>query len=229
MIAIIPARGGSKRIPRKNIKNFLGIPIINHTINEIRATDLFSRIIVSTEDNEIAEIAQSAGAEILFREMKLADEYTTTLEVIGSCVFQLRDSIDVESEIINCIYPISPMISEKYISTASKLLKSENLDYVFTAKKFESSPARSFKRDVSGKAEMYFPENETIRTQDLPVYFHDASLFYLGRAQAWVERKPILFGNSKFIEIGKYESLDVDDTEDWEFLETLYKVRKDNQ
>jgi pseudaminic acid cytidylyltransferase len=229
MIAIIPARGGSKRIPRKNVRDFLGIPIIEHTINQIRATDLFSRIIVSTEDNEIAEIAESAGAEVLFRDVKLADDYTTTVEVIGSCVFQLRDSIDVESEIINCIYPITPMISNEYISPASKLLKSENLDYVFTAKKFESSPARSFKRGINGNAEMYFPEYETIRTQDLPVYYHDAALFYLGRAQAWVERKPILFGNSKFIEIGRYETLDVDDTEDWEFLENLYKIRKANQ
>ena len=229
MIAIIPARGGSKRIPRKNIKPFLGTPMISHTINEIRSTELFSRVIVSTEDSEIAQIAQSAGAEVLFRDVKLSDDYTTTLEVIGSCVVQLRDSIDVTSELINCIYPITPIINESYILNACEFLKNENLDYVFTAKKFESSPARSFKLDLDGKVEMYFPENQTTRTQDLPIYYHDAALFYLGKAQAWVERKPILLGNSKFIEVGKYESLDVDDIDDWEFLETLYKIRIENQ
>ena len=229
MIAIIPARGGSKRIPRKNIKLFLGTPMISHTISVIRSTELFSRVVVSTEDSEIAQIALSAGAEVLFRDVKLSDDHTTTLEVIGSCVLQLRDSIDVESEIINCIYPITPMINESYILNACELLKNENLDYVFTAKKFESSPARSFKLGLNGKVEMYFPENQTVRTQDLPIYYHDAALFYLGRAQAWIERKPILLGNSKFIEVGKYESLDVDDIDDWEFLETLCKMRIESQ
>jgi pseudaminic acid cytidylyltransferase len=227
MIAIIPARGGSKRIPRKNIKPFLGSPMITHTINAIRSTGLFSRIIVSTEDLEIAQVAQTAGAEILMRDLSLADDYTPTLDVIASCVVQLGDTINVASELIICIYPITPLVNGKHISSACELLKRENLDYVFTAKKYESSPARSLKVGVSGKVEMHFPEHESVRTQDLPTYYHDAALFYLGRARTWVEKKPILSGNSKFIEIGKFETLDVDETDDWAFLEALYKIRTD--
>jgi N-acylneuraminate cytidylyltransferase len=105
-------------------------------------------------------------------------------------------------------------------------LNRENLDYVFTAKKYESSPARSLKVGLSGKVEMHFPEHESVRTQDLPAYYHDAALFYVGRAQTWLGKKPILSGNSKFIEIGKFESLDVDDLEDWAFLEALFKVKE---
>lgn len=226
MIAIIPARGGSKRIPRKNIRPFLGVPVICHTINEIRSTELFSRIIVSTEDSEIAQIAQNAGAEIIVRSQSLADDFTTTIDVIADAILQLKKTVDLDNDIVGCIYPVTPMINAQYLVDANQLLTEGNLDYVFTAKEFESSPARSLRIGDDGKTEMYYPENMNLRTQDLPKYYHDAALFYIGRARAWVAKKPILTGDSKFITVGKHETVDVDDIEDWEFLELLYSTKK---
>ena len=226
MIAIVPARGGSKRIPRKNIRPFFGVPILSHTINEIRKTELFSTIIVSTDDEEISKIAMYAGAKVLMRDPALADDFTSTVDVIASVIAQLEDEISLEKDIVCCIYPVTPELSKSYILQALQKLESEELDYVFTAKPFQSSPARSFQRGKDGRPKMQFPENVNSRTQDLPQLFHDAALFYLGRAHAWAERKPILSGNSLFIDIGKYETYDVDDEQDWEIMVNLYQLKK---
>ena len=222
MIAIIPARGGSKRIPRKNIKSFFGVPILVHAINEIRKTELFSMIVVSTEDEEISQIASSAGAQIIMRDPKLADDFTNTVDVIASAVGQLGLHSNLEKEIVCCVYPVTPELNKKHVSKGLQMLVSERLDYVFTAKPFQSSPMRALKISSEGKSEMNFPENIDKRTQDLPHLYHDAALFYMGMAQTWADKKPILNGNSKFIEVGKYETFDVDDEEDWEMMVNLH-------
>jgi pseudaminic acid cytidylyltransferase len=226
MIAIIPARGGSKRIPRKNIKSFFGTPILAHTINEIQNTELFSTIVVTTEDEEISQIASGAGAKVLHRDINLADDYTGTIDVIASAVKQLGNLSNLQKEIVCCIYPITPILNKEHVSKGQEILERERLDYVFTAKRFQSTPMRSLKLNSKGKSEMYFPENLEKRTQDLPDLYHDAALFYLGPAQSWIEKKPILHGNSKFIEVGKYETFDVDDEEDWKMMVNLYSSRK---
>jgi pseudaminic acid cytidylyltransferase len=228
MIVVIPARGKSKRIPRKNIRNFFGVPILSHTIFELQKTKLFSKIIVSTEDEEIAKIAVNAGARVLMREVALADDFTSTVDVIASVLSQLESSINLEKEVVCCVYPVTPELSKEYILQALKILENGELDYVFTAKRYQSSPARSFERQLDGKPKMYFSENLNSRTQDLPEFFHDAALFYLGRAKAWAERKPILNGNSEFIEIGKYEAIDVDDEQDWQMMVDLYQIKKNS-
>jgi N-acylneuraminate cytidylyltransferase len=225
LIAIIPARGGSKRIPRKNVKDFFGVPIISHTIKALFESEFFSRVIVSTDDAEISEISLGAGAEIQTRKSELADDYSTTIDVMASVVAELSNSNGVNNDIFTCIYPITPVFYPHYFAEALRVLKSTEFDYVFTAKEFQSSPARSFARGADGNCEMYFPEHVSSRTQDLPSYYHDAALFYLGRAQAWIEKKPILNGNSSFVEIGKYENLDVDDLEDWNMMLSLYQNR----
>lgn len=221
MIALIPARGGSKRIPRKNIKLFLGVPILAHTINEIKNTELFSRIIVSTDDQEISEIAKSAGAEVMIRKPELADDFATTVDVVAASILELQENGIFEDEVC-CIYPVTPRLNKEYLKKAYLMLHKEKLDYVFTAKRFESSPWRALKINEEGKSEMHYPENLNTRTQDLPELYHDAALFYLGTADAWSRRNSILNGNSKFIEIGKYESLDVDNEEDWSMMLNLY-------
>ncbi len=221
MIAIIPARGGSKRIPRKNIRPFFGVPILTHTINEISKTEMFSQIVVSTEDAEISQIAQDAGATVLNRDPRLADDFTTTVDVIAASVIQLQKSDSIEEEVC-CVYPITPQFDKKYLESALQILRREKLDYVFTAKRFNSSPARALKIGVNGISEMCFPEYQNARTQDLPQLFHDAALFYLGTCEAWLGKKPILSGNSRFIEVGKYETHDVDDEEDWEMMLSSY-------
>jgi pseudaminic acid cytidylyltransferase len=229
MIAIVPARGGSKRIPRKNIRPFFGLPILAHTLTEIRKTGLFSAIIVSTEDEEISQIAISAGAHVVFRDEILADDFTSTVDVIAAAIEQLSKTMKLQEEIVCCIYPITPKIKKEYLLKALQMIGLEELDYVFTAKQFQSSPGRSFRKRHDGKPEMCFPDNLNTRTQDLPEFFHDAALFYLGKSQAWVEKRPILTGNSKFIEVGKYDAYDVDDEQDWDFMEKLYEVNRKTQ
>lgn len=226
MIAIIPARGGSKRIPRKNVKNYLGRPIISHTISIARDSGLFKNIYVSTEDLEIARVASDSGAEVLHRKQSLADDHTTTVEVISNAISELDPLILRGTELVCCIYPVNPNLSGARILEGKDLLQSQDLDYVFTAKKFESSPARSLRLGEDGRSEMHFPNFLNTRSQDLPEYFHDAAMFYLGKTLAWMEKKPVLFGNSKFIVLDKYETLDVDDDEDWIMMEELHSVRK---
>lgn len=228
MIAIIPARGGSKRIPRKNIKNFLGSPIICRTISITRDSGLFTNIFVSTEDLEIARIASNSGAEIIHRKQSLADDYTTTAEVISSAVSEINLLEHRGTELVCCIYPVNPSLSGARILQAKELLVSQGLDYVFTAKKFESSPARSLRLGDDGRSEMYFPSFLDTRTQDLPEYFQDAAMFYLGKTFAWLEKRPVLHGNSKFILLDKYETLDIDDEEDWVMMESLYSINNKN-
>lgn len=222
MIAIIPARGGSKRIPRKNIRPFFGTPILALTIGEIKNTELFSRIIVSTDDQEISEIAVNKGAEVMIRNPKLADDFATMADVVAASILELKQNGIFEEEVC-CIYPITPQLNKEYLEKATLMLRREKLDYVFTAKRFESSPWRALKINEEGKSEMLFPENLNTRSQDLPELYHDAAMFYLGTARAWSQRNPILHGNSKFIVVGKYESLDVDNEEDWNMMVNLYK------
>lgn len=221
MIAIIPARGGSKRIPRKNIRPFFGIPILAHTIEQINKTEMFSQVIVSTEDIEISRVAQDSGATVLLRDPKLADDFTTTVDVIAASVSQLSN-IDPKEEEVCCVYPTTPQFVKKYLEKALRMLREEKLDYVFTAKRFHTSPARALKIGDDGKSQMYFPEYLNTRTQDLPSLFHDAALFYLGTSKAWLSKAPILDGNSKFIEIEKYDAHDVDIEEDWEIMVSNY-------
>lgn len=223
MIVIVPARGGSKRIPGKNIKNFLGRPALSVTLGKVMSSGLFTRILVSTDDLQIAQIALSEGAEVLMRSDELSDDYATTVDVISYSITQLNDSINLESDIVACIYPVTPLLNTDYIVSAARILEQENLDYVFSAKEFQSSPARSLTLDSDGKTRMAYPENLNTRTQDLPTYYYDAAMFYLGKANSWLEKKPVLNGNSKFVKVGKYETVDVDDQEDWEILEILYK------
>jgi N-acylneuraminate cytidylyltransferase len=229
MIAIIPARGGSKRIPRKNTRVFFGVPILAHTIKEIQDSNLFDLIVVSTEDEEISQIATSAGAKVLSRDPKLADDFTSTVDVIASAVAQLRNLINLEKEIICCVYPVTPTLKKEYLLSALEILKEDELDYVFTAKRFHSPPARALIRGKDGRSEMQNPKNLNTRTQDLPELFHDAALFYMGKAQAWLDKEPILNGNSKFLEVGKYETQDVDDEQDWKMMIDLYMLEKNSR
>ncbi len=228
-VAIIPARGGSKRIPRKNIRNFYGKPIIEHTILRAIETGIFQSVFVSTEDLEIAKIASKSGAEVLHRNADLSNDFATTVEVMANAVTEL-DSVsanDIESAC--CIYPVNPNLNGERIFQAQKLLNENDLDYVFTAKRFQSTPARSLKMGPSGLSEMYYPEFLNSRSQDVPEYFHDAAMFYLGTSRAWRRKKPILNGNSKFIILDKYETMDIDDEEDWEMMEKLYLAQNSHQ
>ena len=190
-IAVIPARGGSKRIPRKNIKEFFGKPMIAWSIEAAKESKLFDHIIVSTDDAEIAEVARQWGAEVPFmRPAELADDYAGTTEVIAHATqWALDQGFDVDA--VCCIYATAPFVQVKDLKRGLEALNSGGWAYSFTVTDYASPIFRSFKQTAAGGIEMFFPEHFSTRSQDLPTALHDAGQFYWGRPSAWLKGKRI--------------------------------------
>ena len=225
-IAIIPARGGSKRIPRKNIKSFAGKPAIARAIDCAGTSNLFSRIIVSTDDQEIATIARDYGAEVPFiRSSRLSDDYTTTIDVIADALMNLKGETD-QSDLVCCIYPVTPLLNSSRLKEAKELLSGGDWDFVFGAIQFESPIERAFYKNATG--EVLFRDYKFVetRTQDLPSSYHDSGQFYFGRRSAWISRSTVLGANSTFIQLDKHEVIDIDTEEDWALAEYIFESRK---
>jgi pseudaminic acid cytidylyltransferase len=223
-IAIIPARGGSKRIPRKNVRSLAGKPAIAYPIDLALNSGIFERVIVSTDDPEIAEISRRYGAEVPFvRNQELSNDFAITVDVIADAAQQVQSENEYV-DFICCIYPVTPLLEIIRVKQALNLLESSRLDYVFPAIEFPSPIERAFKKGESGLIEFTYPEFAKTRTQDIEKSFHDAGQFYFGRHEAWIEKRPILNGNSTFIELSKNETLDIDDLEDWKLVEKLLNL-----
>ncbi len=221
-IAIIPARGGSKRIPRKNIRLFKGIPAIARAIQTAQSSNLFNVILVSTDDLEIAEIARQWGAEVPFlRPVELADDVTGTTEVIAHAT-QWAMSQQWNLEGVCCIYATTPFLRVNDLMAGWDGLNSGEWLYAFAATEFSSSIFRAFQRDKNGGVEMFFPEHFHRRSQDLPVALHDAGQFYWGRPQAWLEQKRIFDRRSIPIIIPRWRVQDIDTEEDWLHAELMW-------
>ena len=227
-IAIVPARGGSKRIPRKNVREFLGKPILQTTLEQIQNSKYFTEVIVSTDDQEISSLARSAGVRVLSRSADLGGDFVTTLEVISNAVSMLSLGESGQQEIVVCIYPVTPLLDFSHVIEAGKILENEEDCFVFAAQEL-TQVNRGFYFDESERLQMLFPTNENLRTQDLPKMFCDAGLFYAGHAQTWLSGKSIFSPGSKVVKIGKYESIDIDTESDWNFAEELYRIRKENR
>ena len=223
-IAIIPARGGSKRIPRKNIKEFCGKPMIAWSIEAAKTSGLFDRIIVSTDDTEIAEVAKQWGAEVPFlRPEELSNDYAGTTEVISHATQWILDQgMDVTA--VCCIYASAPFIQVADLKRGLEALNSGDWDYAFTVTDFAAPIFRSFKQNSEGRIEMFFPEHFTTRSQDLPIAFHDAGQFYWGRPKAWLEGKRIFDQHSKPVVIPRWRVQDIDTQDDWERAELLAPI-----
>jgi pseudaminic acid cytidylyltransferase len=223
-IAVIPARGGSKRIPRKNIKSFNGKPMIAWSIEAAKSCGLFKHIIVSTDDPEIAEVSKQLGAEVPFtRPAELSDDLAGTTEVIAHAAkWAIDQGLDFES--ICCIYATAPFIQVQDIRRGCEALDSGNWDYAFTVTDFAAPIFRSFKETKQGGLEMFFPEYFGARSQDLPEAFHDAAQFYWGRPEAWIQNKRIFDNRSKPIVIPRWRVQDIDTSEDWDRAEILARV-----
>lgn len=223
-IAIIPARGGSKRIPRKNIKEFCGKPIIAWSIRAAIASNCFDRIIVSTDDQEIADIAQEWGAEVPFiRPANLADDYTDTLSVIHHAIQQLM--IDGQSpEFVCCIYATAPFVVFTNLATALESLIEHAGNYAFSVTSFPFPIQRALKVTHEGRVAMFYPEYQATRSQDLEKAYHDAGQFYWGRAQAFLDRQPIFSHQSVPIVLPRYQVQDIDTLEDWHHAELLFST-----
>jgi|SRR3989338_1527699 len=223
-IAIIPARGGSKRIPRKNIKGFCGKPMIAWSIEAAKVSGLFDRIIVSTDDDEIAEVAKQWGAEVPFiRPAELSNDYAGTTAVIAHATQWALDQ-GLEVEAVCCIYATAPFVQVEDLQRGWEALESGDWAYAFTVTDYAAPIFRSFKRTPDGGIEMFFPEHFSTRSQDLPSALHDAGQFYWGRPSAWIEGKRVFDRHSTPIVIPRWRVQDIDNEEDWLRAEILAAV-----
>ena len=217
-ICVIPARGGSKRVPKKNIKNFLGLPIIKYVIKNALKSNFFDKVIVSTDDKKIANLSQKFGAEVFKRSKKLADDNTGTNEVICEVIDYYEPRFNLNK--VCCIYPTAVFCNKDLLKKAFKKLDKKT-KYVFSATKFSHPIYRSFQKK-NKKISMIFPSKEKKRTQDLPETYHDAAQFYLGWKSSWKKNKSIFNKNSKFIEINKNKTHDIDNLDDCKLAEIKY-------
>ena len=185
-IAIIPARGGSKRITHKNIKEFHGKPIIGYSIEAAIASDCFDKVFVSTDDDEIATVALGFGAEVPFvRPAELSGDFSSTVEVIYHAVNWLTDE-GFEIDNVCCIYPTAPLLLAKYIKEGQKCLENELVQYAFSTTSFSFPIQRAIKLSENNTVTMFQPEHQNTRSQDLPETFHDAGQFYWGKATVFL-------------------------------------------
>lgn len=223
-IAVITARGGSKRIPRKNIKLFCGKPMIAWSIEAALKSECFKQVIVSTDDEEIALIAQKYGADVPFlRPKNLSDDHTGTNLVIAHAIEWLN-SQGLNPDLICCIYATAPFICLSDIQDGLDLIVEKNCDYVFSVTSFAYPIQRALKFEDDGKLGMFYPSNFYTRSQDLEESFHDAGQFYWGKTKVWLEGKPALLANSFPIRLPRYRVQDIDTLEDWQHAEKMMEV-----
>jgi pseudaminic acid cytidylyltransferase len=221
-IAIIPARGGSKRIPRKNIKEFCGKPIIAWSIEAAIASRLFQRIIVSTDDAEIAEVAKHYGAETPFiRPAELANDFVGIADVIAHGV-TWANTEGLTPQSVCCVYATAPFIQAADLSVGLNLLNSGGWSYTFAAAEFVSPIFRSFKISSNGGVEMIYPELFQTRSQDLPNIFHDAAQFCWGRSKSWLNKERVFDAHSSPVIIPPWRVVDIDTEDDWIRAECMY-------
>jgi N-acylneuraminate cytidylyltransferase len=223
-IAIIPARGGSKRIPRKNIRPFLGLPIISYSIKTALQSGLFTEVMVSTDDEEIAEIAMKAGAEVPFlRSVKNADDFAPTVAVIHEVLEMYREKCGLNFGRACCIYPTAPLIREEHLRQGLEKLK-EGFDTVFPIVAFGYPIWRGVEISGDGKTQMIWPEFQTARSQDLKQVFHDAGQWYW--CDAAKLRNALFTDNSASIILNEDEVQDIDTLTDWKLAEMKFKLSR---
>lgn len=223
-VAVIPARGGSKRIPRKNIRAFGGRPMIAHSIERALECGLFDRVIVSTDDADVRAVALSCGAEVPFlRPAHLADDHTGTTAVMSHAVKWLEEDGAAPSSVC-CIYATAPFLRTGDLVAGLTILQEGAWSYVLAATTFAFPIFRSFTRRPDGGIEVLFPEHMDRRSQDLPGAWHDAGQFYWGRAECWLREDPVLGPRSAVVAVPRSRVQDIDTEEDWARAELLWKL-----
>ncbi len=222
-VAIITARGGSKRIPRKNIKEFLGCPIIEYSIKAALSSGIFEEVMVSTDDEEIAEIARSAGAKVPFmRSADAANDYATTTDVIGEVLKQYKEG-GREFDYACCIYPTAPFVTKELLLKAQKLVEEDGADSCFPVIQFSFPPQRGMIIE-DGKAKYKYPEYQFTRSQDLEGMYHDSGQFYYFDVKKFEKTGKMLGDVIKPIVISEMEAQDIDNEDDWKIAELKYKM-----
>lgn len=228
-IAVIPARGGSKRIPQKNIRAFFGKPMIAWSIGVALESDLFDRVVVSTDDQEIAAIAESLGAHVPFvRPPELSDDYSGTSTVIAHAIEWFRQRGE-DPDPVCCIYATAPFISSVDLHRGFKLLHESTADFAFTVTSYGYPIQRAIKLTGTGGMEMFEPRHFTTRSQDLEEAYHDAGQFYWGRADAWCSGAPIFGPQSVPVVIPRSRVQDIDTPEDWQRAELMFSALKSRE
>lgn len=223
-LAVIPARGGSKRIPRKNIKPFCGKPMIAWSIEAALQSGCFDQVVVSTDDAEIAQVARQHGAQVPFvRPPELSDDHTGTTPVIRQAIewFQARGQAP---EQVCCLYATAPFISVDDIRRGLAVLTETGCDYAFSVTSYASPIQRAIRINDAGRIQMFNPEHFNTRSQDLEEAYHDAGQFYWGRAQAWLEERVIFSPASAPVFLPRHRVQDIDTPEDWARAEWMFKA-----
>jgi pseudaminic acid cytidylyltransferase len=223
-VCIIPARGGSKRIPRKNIKEFCGKPIIAYSIEAAISSGLFDDVIVSTDDEEIALVASSWGASVpFFRPPELSGDFTGTTPVITHAVEEMG-KLGREYGFVCCIYATAPFVNTQNLKAGLTKLESSDKLFSFSVCEFEAPVFRSFGLGEGGSVEMFWPENFDKRSQDLPKAYFDAAQFYWGRPEAFAQNNKMFAPHSVGVEIPRYLVQDIDTPDDWLRAELMYQA-----
>lgn len=223
-LCVIPARGGSKRIPHKNIKEFLGKPIIAYSIEAARKSNSFDKIIVSTDSDEIASVSREFGAETPFvRPGEISDDFTGTNTVVKHAIewFQ-RQGADIDYAC--CIYATAPFLQKKYIESGIKELQQSDKLFAFSVTSFPFPIQRAIKIKKGGMIDAFYPELMATRSQDLEEAFHDAGQFYWGTASAFLKDENIFSTSSIPIVLPRHLVQDIDTPEDWKRAEYMYKA-----
>lgn len=227
VLAIIPARGGSKRIPQKNIKAFLGKPIIAYSINTAIDSGLFDEVMVSTDDEDIAQISKECGAKVPFlRSKKNSDDFATTSDVLLEVIENYRSN-NKTIDYVCCIYPTAPLVKSKKLNEAFEQLNTNHFDAVFPVVRFSYPILRSLKM-LDGKVQLNWPEHLNSRSQDLPPAFHDSGQFYWIKVDSFLKTKKIMSDNCGGIEISEIETQDIDNEVDWKLAELKYQLLANN-
>jgi pseudaminic acid cytidylyltransferase len=227
-IAIIPARGGSKRIPKKNIRNFCGKPIIAYSIETALRSGLFNKVIVSTDDEEIAAISKKCGAEVPFlRPSDIADDHATTMEVIQHAIQWFQNTGCIINTIC-CLYATAPFTRVDDLRAAKQFLE-DDIQFVFSATEFSYPIFRSFRLVEHNRVQMFWPENSMIRSQDLEKAYHDAGMFYFGKQQSFIAGRPIFAESSRAYLLPHYRVQDIDTMDDWLRAEKYYQLLENHE
>lgn len=223
-LCVIPARGGSKRIPRKNVKSFCGQPMIAYSIRAALEAKCFDKVVVSTDDSEIADIAMSYGASVPFvRPDELSNDFAGTVPVIKHAIEWFEQNGSVPSQVC-CLYATAPFVKSQSIKQAYQQMQDTQAEYCFSVTSYAFPIQRAIKVNEQHRVEMFSPENFVKRSQDLGEAYHDAGQFYWGAATAWKQEKRIFSEVASPFILPRYLVQDIDTPEDWQRAELMYQV-----
>lgn len=223
-ICIIPARGGSKRIPKKNIRPFIGKPIIAYSIEAAIKAGCFDRIVVSTDDDEVKEVALAYGADVPFeRPENISNDFASTMDVVQHCIGWC-EAHNIKLNKVCCLYATAPFVTAEDVLHGLRVIDQEGVEYAFTATSYAFPIQRSFYLDEDENIKMFDPRNMEKRSQDLIEAYHDAGQFYWGNVAAFKEALPIFAPHSKPIYVPRQRTQDIDTLEDWYIAEALYSA-----